>query len=89
MSVALKPETATVRLLAVAGMEKALMLGTVVSGRVMVTEAERLAETFPAASLAQAYAVRTPAPEKVKLIGAVAVQLDAEAAGALELSEIR
>ena len=46
--------TGTVRLVAVAGRVKVLTVGAVVSGRVMVTVALRLAETLPAASLAQA-----------------------------------
>ena len=46
MSVAAKVVMGTVRLVAVAGMLKAVTAGAVVS-RVMVTEALRLAETLP------------------------------------------
>jgi hypothetical protein len=51
----------------------------------MVTVALRLAETFPAASLAQAKKVVLPAPAAVTLAGALALQPAAEAAWAAEL----
>jgi hypothetical protein len=44
----------TVRVVAVPGTVKAVTLGFVVSGSVMVTDALLLVDTFPAASLAQA-----------------------------------
>jgi hypothetical protein len=68
LSVAAKVVMGTVRLVAVAGMLKAVTVGAVVS-RVMVTEALRLAETLPAASLAQAYSVFAPALAKVYEVG--------------------
>ena len=55
----------------------------------MVTVAVRADETLPAASLAQAYAVLLPSPEKVKLVGAVALHPVTLAAGAVALSVIR
>lgn len=47
-------ETGIVRLVAVAGMVKAVTAGAVVSAGVMATFAESGAEIFPAASLAKA-----------------------------------
>ena len=89
MSVAASPDTGTVSEVAVAGRVKAPTVGAATSGRVMVTVAVRADETLPAASLAQAYAVLAPSPEKVKLAGAVADQPVALAAGAVALSVIR
>ena len=86
---AVNEETATIRDVAAVEIVKALTVGAVVSGWVMVTVAERFEETFPAASLAQAWAVLLPADEKVKLAGTEAVQPVALAAGAMALSEIR
>jgi hypothetical protein len=57
LSVAVKDVIDTANVVEVAGMVKAETVGFVVSatgGRVIVTEALRLTETFPAASLAQA-----------------------------------
>jgi hypothetical protein len=54
LSDAVKVETGTIRDVDVAGMAKAVTVGAVVSGRVMMTPALLLADTFPAASLAQA-----------------------------------
>ena len=53
-SVAVRLVTGTEREVAVAGIVKVLTTGAAVSGRVMVTVSERLEDTFPAASLAQA-----------------------------------
>jgi predicted dinucleotide-utilizing enzyme len=68
LSLALKERIATVRVWAEAGSEKDMTVGAVVSipgKRVMVVEALTPEETFPAASLAQAYSVLEPAEEKV------------------------
>jgi hypothetical protein len=54
VSVAVMEIPETVSELEVAGIENAVTVGAVVSARVMVTGALRLAETLPAASLAQA-----------------------------------
>ena len=59
-SVAVRVETATVRLLEVAGMVNDVTVGGVVSDSVIASEALRGTETFPAASLANAYRVFTP-----------------------------
>jgi hypothetical protein len=55
----------TVSVVAVTGIEKAVIVGGVVSGRVMTTEALLLSDTLPAASSAQAYIVFLPALRKV------------------------
>ena len=89
MSVAARPDTGTVSVVAVAGSVKVPTVGAATSGRVMVTVAVRADETLPAASLAQAYAVLLPSLEKMKLVGAVADQPVALAAGAVALSVIR
>jgi hypothetical protein len=60
-------------------------LVVVVEDNVIVTADDLLAETLPAASLAQAYAVCEPAAENVTLLGMVADQPAALAAGAVEL----
>jgi hypothetical protein len=65
LSEAVKEVMGTVRLLEVAGMVKPVMVGGVVSGIVIVTEAVRLVETLPAASLAHPYNVLAPAVAKV------------------------
>ena len=65
LSLAVKLLMATVRLVAVDGMVKAVTVGFVVSGSVMVTESLAPVETFPAASLAQAYRVIEPSEAKV------------------------
>ena len=65
LSVAVKLVIGTVRLVAVAGMVKAVTVGAVVSERVMVTEALLLVDTLPAASLPHAYKVLLPADAKV------------------------
>ena len=54
MSVAVRLEMATARVVAVVGMLKVAMVGAVVSGSVMLTAALRLLDTLPAASLDQA-----------------------------------
>ncbi len=54
LSVAVKLLIATVSEVEVAGMENAVTVGGVVSGRVTVTVALLLVDTLPAASLAQA-----------------------------------
>ena len=54
LSVALRADTGTVRVVAVAGRVKVSTVGGVVSGRVTATEAVFAADTLPAASLAQA-----------------------------------
>ena len=53
-SVAVRVETATVRLLDVAGIVNSVMTGAEVSKNVIVAEAEAADETLPAPSLAQA-----------------------------------
>jgi hypothetical protein len=53
LSVAANDETETVVDAEEVAILKSVMTGAVVSGRVIVTEADRLAETLPAASLAQ------------------------------------
>ena len=88
-SVAVNEETATVKDVAVVGIVKALTTGTVVSGRVMATVSDRLEDTLPAASLAQAYAVLLPEPENVNEVGAAAVQPAAPATGAVAVFVIR
>ena len=65
MSVAVNELTETVSDDDVEGMEKAVTVGAVVSGSVIVTVALALVEILPAASFAQAYAVFVPEPEKV------------------------
>jgi hypothetical protein len=54
LSLATKALIATVSELEVEGIVKVVTVGAVASGRVTVTEALLLAETLPAASLAQA-----------------------------------
>jgi hypothetical protein len=54
LSVAVKVAMGTVSVVAVAGMVKAVMVGGVASDSVIVTAAVMLADTLPAASLAQA-----------------------------------
>ena len=53
-SVAASPDTGTVSDVAVAGRVKVPTVGAATSGREMVTVAALLADTLPAASLAQA-----------------------------------
>ncbi len=68
MSVAVNDKMATVRVFAVAGKLKEVMVGGNVSGpvgSVMTTVALRLLDTFPAASFAHAYSVLVPADVKV------------------------
>ena len=89
MSVAASPDTGTVSDTEVAGSVKVPTVGAATSGKVMVVLAVRADEILPAASLAQAYAVLRPSAEKVKLVGAVADQPVAVAAGAVALSVIR
>ena len=76
----------TVNELEAAGITKDVTEGFVLSGpgRLIVTWAVRLGETFFAASLAQAYKVLAPdfvVAGKVKLAGGVALQFVDEAAG--------
>ncbi len=54
LSDAVNVEIGTVREVEVGGMAKAVTVGAVVSAKVMVVLALRLADTFPAASLAHA-----------------------------------
>ena len=61
LSVAVKVVTGTVKEDEVGGTTKAVTVGAVVSARVIVTLSFKGAETFPAASLAQAKRVRVPA----------------------------
>ena len=83
-SVAVRAETGTVRLVAVAGRLNELTVGTVVSGMVTVTDALLPVDTLPAASLAQAKNVLFPSVA-VTFAGAEAVHSAAEAAGALDV----
>jgi len=79
----------TVNELAVAGMLNAVTTGAVVSpvgGRVMVTLSLMLLDTLPAASFAHAYSVFAPCVAKVWLVGAVALQPPAVAAGFADVS---
>ena len=62
---AVKVDTVTVRLVAVAGRVKTETTGAVVSGRVIDTAAESGAEILPAESLAKAYRVLLPCELKV------------------------
>ena len=78
----------TVNELEAAGITKDVTEGFVLSGpgRLSVTGALRLVETFPPASLAQAYRVLTPdcvVAGNVKLVGGVALHFVDEAAGAV------
>ena len=89
LSLAANEEMPTVSEFALAGMEKELIAGAAVSGSVIVTLLLRPADTLPAASLVQAYAVLFPSAEKVNVDGAAALQPDAVAAGAEALSVTR
>ncbi len=76
----------TVKELELAGTSNAVTVGFVLSGpgRLSVIWAVKLAETFPAASLAQAYKVFAPdfvVARKIKLVGGVALQLAEDAGG--------
>ena len=64
------------------GIVNAVIVGAVVSVSVIVTEAARLVETFPAASFAHAYSVLTPAAVNVWAAGGDDVQPAAPADGA-------
>jgi len=85
LSVAVEELTGTVRLVTVAGRVNAPTTGTAVSGRVMLAVALRLAETLPAASLAQAKKVMLPEVVAITLAGAVAVHPAAPDAGGVAL----
>jgi len=65
LSVAVRLVMDTVREVAVAGTTKAEITGAVISGIVMVTDALLLVDTFPAASLTQAYRVLVPSVVKL------------------------
>jgi hypothetical protein len=65
LSSAVKVVIGTDNELDVAGMLNTLTVGGTVSGRMMVVEAPRLAETCPHPSLAQAYRVFDPDVAKV------------------------
>jgi len=65
LSVATNVLIATVSDAPDAGMLKDVTIGAVESGKVIVIEAFRLTETFPAASFAHAYNVLAPAAEQV------------------------
>jgi len=83
LSVAVKLVIGIVSELEVAGIVKAVTRGDVVSVSVMVTEADRLGETFAAASLAQAYSVLGPAVAKTYDVGAAADHPLTDAPGAV------
>ena len=91
LSVAVKRVIGTLSEFEVAGTEKPVTVGAVVSDElnVTVTEALRLAETFPAASLAHAYKVFAPAVATVYDVGAATVQPVAVAAGVADDSFTR
>ena len=58
----------------------------ITGGSVIVTESLRDVDTFPAASLAQAYNVLEPSVENVYVVGAEDVQPLSPANGAVEVS---
>ena len=79
----------TVSEAAVEGTVKAVTCGGAVSVRMIVVDADIEAETVPEPSLAQAKKVFEPALETVWVVGAVAVQPEAEARGAEAVSVMR
>jgi len=89
LSVAVNALAETERDVAVAGMVNVFTVGTMTSGSAIVTAVLLLAETLPAASLAQAKTVHVPLVEKTKVVGAVANQPTASAVGEVELSVIK
>ncbi len=86
MSVAVKDETETTNEVAVEGITKAVTVGEVRSGKVITTLSFNEDETFPAASLAQAYNVFEPAVANVYVVGAEPVQVPSPADGVDDVS---
>jgi len=80
--VALKVEIGIVKEVALGGIVKVLMVGLVVSGKVIVTVSLKAAETLAAASFTQAYKVLIPALAKVYAFGTILTQEPRLGAGA-------